>query len=329
MLGKEASRSGQGALPQALLACHDGGMIKTLATALFAAALQAAPASIPTPAPSPAPAPSAAQIADAAPARAWAAIADDDVMLIDFADGKRVAIWLASGFAPVHVANMRKIARAGWWSDASVYRVQDNYVTQWGDPTETKAPAAGIELAPPAEYEWPASAHAITPNPFTDAYARVTGFSADGWPVAGNGQQQWLPHCYGMVGVARNLAPDTGTGGDLYTVIGHAPRHLDRNIAVVGRVIEGMAAMSALPRGTGGGLGLYERPEMRVPIARVTIASDVPAAQRPHFEYLTPSSPEFTRYLAARANRTPPFFTVPSNAVDLCNLPVPVRTAKH
>ena len=244
-------------------------------------------------------------------------------------DGKRVAIWLASSFAPVHVANMRKIARAGWWSDASVYRVQDNYVTQWGDPTETKAPAAGIELTPPAEYEWLASAHAITPNPFADAYARVTGFSADGWPLAGNGQQQWLPHCYGMVGVARNLAPDTGTGGDLYTVIGHAPRHLDRNIAVVGRVIEGMGAMSALPRGTGGGLGLYERPEMRVPIARVTIASDVPAAQRPHFEYLTPSSPEFARYLAARANRTPPFFTVPSNAVDLCNLPVPVRTAKQ
>ncbi len=319
---KAASRSGRGALPQALLAWHDARMINAIATALVAAAVQAAPV------PAPASPPTATQIADAAPASAWAAISDDDVMLIEFVDGKRVAIWLASGFAPAHVANIRTIARAGWWSDASVYRVQDNYVTQWGDATEAKPPAPGINLTPPAEYEWPASSRSITPNPFADAYARVTGFSADGWPVAGDGKQQWLPHCYGMVGVARNLAPDTGTGGDLYTVIGHAPRHLDRNIAVVGRVIEGMAALSALPRGTGGGLGLYEDAAMRVPIARVTIASDVPIAQRPRFQFLTPTSSEFARYVAARANRTPPFFTVPSNAADLCNLPVPVRVAK-
>ncbi|OYY70353.1 peptidylprolyl isomerase [Sphingomonas sp. 28-63-12] len=283
-----------------------------------------APVQTPTAAP-----PTATQIADAAPLSAWAAIADDDLMLIDFADGKRVAIWLASGFAPVHVANMRRIARAGWWNDASVYRVQDNYVTQWGDATEAKPPAAGIALTPPPEYEWPAAGRSIVLNRYRDAYASVTGFSADGWPLAGDGKQQWLPHCYGMVGVARNLAPDTGTGGDLYTVIGHAPRHLDRNIALVGRVIEGMGALSALPRGTGGGLGLYEDPAQRVPIIRVTIASDLPGAERPHFDYMKPTSPDFARYLEARANRAPPFFTVPAHAVDLCNLPVPVRAAKR
>lgn len=300
-------------------------MIKALTTALLASGIQAAP----VPEPASLPPPTAAQIAEAAPGSAWTAIADDDVMLIDFADGRRTAIWLASAFAPVHIANIRMIARAGWWSDATVYRVQDNYVTQWGDATETKKPPAGIATSPPAEYEWPARASAMTPNPFQDAYATITGFSADGWPVAGDGTRQWLPHCYGMVGVARNLAPDTGTGTDLYTVIGHAPRHLDRNIAVVGRVIEGMAALSALPRGTGGGLGLYEDAAMRVPITRVTIASDLPPVARPHFEYLKPGSPDFARYLEARANRAPPFFTVPAHAADLCNLPVPVRVAKR
>jgi peptidylprolyl isomerase len=155
-------------------------MIKAIAAALFAAATQAAPALPPAISAPPPPPPTATQIADAAPASAWARIPDDDVMLIDFVDGKRVTIWLASGFAPVHVANIRTIARAGWWRDASVYRVQDNYVTQWGDATEAKAPAPGITLKPPAEYEWPAAGRRITPNPFTDAYARITGFSDDG-----------------------------------------------------------------------------------------------------------------------------------------------------
>ncbi|PTS73635.1 peptidylprolyl isomerase, partial [Sphingomonas sp. HMWF008] len=127
------------------------------------------------------------------------------------------------------------------------------------------------------------------------------------------------------VGVARNLAPDTGTGGDLYTVIGHAPRHLDRNIAVVGRVIDGMTALSALPRGTGGGLGLYEDPKQRVPIKRIVLVADLPVAERPTYQYLRPDAPVFAATLEARANRGGPFFTVPAGAADLCNLMVPVR----
>lgn len=296
-----------------------------LATLLVLTQAAAAPAA---PAHSTAP-PTSQQIVDAAPAAAWTAVPDDDVMVIDFASGRRTIIWLAPEFAPVHVANIRRIARAGWWSDATVYRVQDNYVAQWGDATEHKPPAAGIDLHPSAEYDWPAAAHPITHNPWRDAYARVTGYTATGWAVAGDGRRQWLPHCYAMVGVARDLAPDTGTGGDLYTVIGHAPRHLDRNIAVVGRIVEGMDAMSALPRGTGGGLGLYEDAAMRVPIRRVTIASDLPAAERPRLEYLRPDTAVFPRYLEARANRQPPFFTVPAGAADLCNLPVPVRRVRQ
>jgi len=273
----------------------------------------------------PAPKPTAAQIADAAPSSAWATIAPDDLLVIDFVDGQRGVIWLAAGFAPAHVANIRTIARSGWWRDATIYRVQDDYVTQWGDATSKKPPAAGVTLHPPAEYEWPAKAHPVVVNPYKDAYARVTGFTADGWAVAGDGREQWLPHCYGMVGVARDLAPDVGTGGDLYTVIGHAPRHLDRNIALVGRVIEGMPAFSARPRGTGGRLGLYEDASQYIPIRRVAIASDLPAGERPSYQYLKPTAPEFGKTLEARANRGLPFFTVPAGAADLCNLPVPVR----
>src|SRR3546814_1513538 len=82
--------------------------------------------------------------------------------------------------------------------------------------------------------------------------------------------------CYGAVGVGRNMSPDTGSGAELYAVIGHAPRHLDRNIAVVGRVISGIEHLSSLPRGTEA-LGFYKTEAERTPIASIRIASELPS----------------------------------------------------
>jgi peptidylprolyl isomerase len=134
----------------------------------------------------------------------------------------------------------------------------------------------------------------------------------------------WPVHCYGMVGVGRGMSPDTGTGAELYTVIGHAPRHLDRNIALVGRVVEGMEHLSSLPRGKGQ-LGFYEDEAMRTPILTVRVAADLPASERPSFEYLATDGASFARYAEARANRRDPFFIVPAGGADICNIPVPVR----
>lgn len=136
----------------------------------------------------------------------------------------------------------------------------------------------------------------------------------------------WPVHCYGMVGVGRNLSPDTGSGAELYTVIGHAPRHLDRNIALVGRVIEGMEHLSSLPRGKGA-LGFYGPDEVhkRTPILTVRVASDLAAEDQPKFEYLSTEGETFARYAEARANRRDPFFNVPAGGADICNIPVPIR----
>ena len=112
--------------------------------------------------------------------------------------------------------------------------------------------------------------------------------------------EAWLTHCYGMVGVGRNMSPDTGSGAELYAVIGHAPRHLDRNIALVGRVISGIEYLSSLPRGTGA-LGFYETEAERVPIASIRLANTLPAAEQPKFEYLSTESASFARYADARA----------------------------
>ena len=265
------------------------------------------------------------EIVAAAPADAWRAISPDELLVMDLANGGRAIIQLAPQFAPVHVANIQALARSGYWTPANIYRVQDNYVTQWGLNDSEKPLPAGVVAKPPAEYTRALQGLSIKPLGYPDPYAPGAGF-ADGWPIAYSPSEGWanLAHCYASVGVGRDLSPDTGMGGELYTIIGHATRHLDRNIAVVGRVIEGMDKLSALPRGTGP-LGAYEDPKQYVPIASVRLASEMPEAERPRFEYMNTGSPAFAEYLRVRANRKDDFYIRPAGGVDLCNVNVPVR----
>jgi peptidylprolyl isomerase len=264
------------------------------------------------------------EIVAEAPASAWKTIPADDLLVMQLANGSRVVIQLAPGFAPVHVANLRALARANYWQGAAIYRVQDNYVVQWGNNETEKPLPQGVVAKPPAEYEKDARGLAVRPFEYPDPYARQAGH-VDGWPVAihSDGMAS-LTHCYGYVGVGRDLSPDTGMGGELYAAIGHAPRHLDRVIAIVGRVISGIEAMSSLPRGTEA-LGFYKERSQDVPIASMQLASEMPAAERPSFQYLDTGSAAFAAYVHARANRQDDFFIRPAGGVDLCNAPVPIR----
>ena len=227
------------------------------------------------------------EIVAAAPAAAWRAIPADDLLILDIAGNRgRVTIQLAEAFAPVHVANIKALARAGYWNGATIYRVQENYVVQWGNNESEKPWPAGVTPKPPAEYTRPLKGLRITPLGSPDPYAPAAGFTG-GWPVAYSPRAGWanLAHCYASVGVGRDLSPDTGTGGELYAAIGHAPRQLDRVIAVVGRVVEGLEHMTILPRGTEA-LGFYKDKAQHVPIASVRLASALPPADQPAFEYM-------------------------------------------
>lgn len=257
----------------------------------------------------------------------WATIPADRLLVMDLASGSRVVVQLASEFAPVHVANIQALARADYWSGAKIYRVQDNYVAQWGNNESEKPLPARVVKVPPAEYHRSLKGLSIVPLGSPDAYAPAAGY-VHGWPVAydpKNGTAN-LTHCYGSVGVGRDMSPDTGMGGELYAAIGHAPRHLDRNIAIVGRVVSGMEALASLPRGTEA-LGFYKDRSQDAPIARVRLASSIDANQRPSFEYLREDSASFARWLKVKKNRRDAFYIRPAGGVDLCNAPVPVRPA--
>jgi peptidylprolyl isomerase len=301
------------------------GLALTVSTARALPPGQAATAAAAVPTP--------AQIVAAAPASDWQAIAPDDLLVMDLAPGasgpRRVVIQLIGPqFARAWVENIRELARAHWWDGTSVNRVQDNYVAQWGDPNgDDKAKAKpvppGLAVVNERAYTVAQTTAPDFVNPAPDAYAAHTGI-AGGFGVAFDGRRIWPVHCYGSVGVARNLSPDTGTGAELYAVIGHAPRPLDRNIAVVGRVIEGIENLSSLPRGPAP-LGVYSDLAMRVPIRSIRLASDMPGADRLRFEMLKAGSASFARYARLRANRHDAFFIQPAGGADICNLPVPVR----
>ncbi|MCY7280351.1 MAG: peptidylprolyl isomerase [Sphingomonas bacterium] len=258
----------------------------------------------------------------------WQSIPADDLMVIDLNNSQRIVVQLAPLFAPVHVANIRALAKAGYWQGAAIYRVQDNYVAQWGNNGSDKPLPPGVVKKPPAEYHRALRGLRITPLGSSDSYAPAVGYTA-GWPVAYDPKAGTanLPHCYASVGVGRDLSPDTGMGGELYAAIGHGPRSLDRVIAVVGRVVSGIEHMASLPRGTEA-LGFYKERTSAVPIANVRLASMLPEAERTRFEYLKDTSASFARWLRVKKNRRDEFYIRPAGGVDLCNALVPVRPAK-
>ncbi|MXP00579.1 peptidylprolyl isomerase [Altererythrobacter xixiisoli] len=293
--------------------------------------------------------PTPADVVAAAPATDWRAIDPADLLVMELAPDtagqpRRVIIQLIPPpFSAGWTGNIRALARAHWWDGTSVYRVVDNWVAQWGDGEDDKPDAkplpGGLLVVPESDYLTPIETgpedgrdFVLTPekqevviNRWIDSYA-ITGFAA-GWPIAlddSGGRSGWPVHCYGSVGVARDLSPDTGTGAELYAVIGHAPRALDRNIAVVGRVIAGIEHLSTLPRGRGEA-GVYDDAALRVPIRSVRLGDELPPAERPHFEYLASDSASFARYLHLRANRDDDFYRAPAKGVDICNAPVPLR----
>jgi peptidylprolyl isomerase len=266
-----------------------------------------------------------AQVLESAKASDWRRPDPANTLYMDLAAG-RIVIELAPRFAPKHVANIRQLVSEKFFDGLPVMRVQDNYVVQWGDVDQTrKTEAAQRKLPDETVTPWNAALPFIK-LPDADGYAPATGW-LDGFPTGVDPEptgQAWLTHCYGIVGVGRDSPPDTGAGTELYVVIGQAPRHLDRNIVTVGRILRGIELLSSLPRGTGA-LGFYEKPEQRTPIKSIRIAADVPPAERTPLEVLRTDTPLWTRYVESRRNRREDWFLTPANHIDVCNITIPVR----
>jgi peptidylprolyl isomerase len=259
----------------------------------------------------------------------WRPLDPENTLYVEFTTG-RVVIELAPVFAPRHVANVKALAREKYYDGLAIVRAQDNYVVQWADPDAEK-PDLARQIQHAQRTLLPEFERALDPKvPFTrlpdgDVYAREVGI-CDGFPVARDKRtgRMWLVHSYGMVGAGRDTAADSGGGTELYVVIGQAPRQLDRNVTLLGRVVQGMELLSSLPRGTGP-LGFYEKAEQRVPIKAIRVAADVPVAERSALEVMQTDTPAFQELIESGRNRREDWFQAVAGHIELSNVPIPVR----
>jgi peptidylprolyl isomerase len=253
----------------------------------------------------------------------WRTLDPQNTLYMELEAG-RVTIELAPQFAPNHVDNIRKLVRANYFDGQRINRVQDNFVAQWGDPMVAK-PMKDAKRTLPAEFTRPAKGLNFTVLPDPDTYAPQVGF-VDGFPAGRESESgsAWALHCYGMIGVGRENSADSGGGAELYAVIGHAPRQLDRNITVVGRVVRGMSLLSSLPRGDGS-MGFYQRRDQHTVIRSVRLAADLPEAEREPLEALRTDSKRFATQTESKRNNRDEWYKVPAGHLDVCNVPLTVR----
>lgn len=277
----------------------------------------------------PAKKPTMQQVIDASKPSDWRSLDAENTLYMEVPGG-RVVIELATAFAPLHADNIRNLVKQKYFDGLAVLRVQDNFVAQWGDPNaevEAKARSMGdAKKTLPEEFSRPAAGLPFTRLPDGDVYAPEVGFS-NGFPAARDSAtgKAWLTHCYGIVGAGRGNDAQSGSGAELYVVIGQSPRQLDLNIATVGRVVQGMELLAALPRGTGGG-GFYEEASQMLPITSVRLAADVDASKRSALEIMRTDTPSFAALVESRRNRSDEWYLKPAGRIEVCNVPIPVRT---
>ena len=267
--------------------------------------------------------PSPPEVIAASKPAEWRALDPENTLYMDFPEG-RVVIEMAPQFSPNHVANVKALSREGFFVNGAVTRVQDNFVTQWAQAAEPpRAPKVGVEKLN-AEFTLPRAAIAsfdVLPDP--DTYADEVGF-INGMTAARDADSVWLTHCYGMVGVGRDNDENSGGGTELYVIIGHSPRNLDRQLTMLGRVVQGMEIMSAFPRGTGDA-GFYKTPAEYRRYADIKVAADVPASQRTNLEVMRTDSASFATLVNSRRWRKDDFYKQPVGRIGLCNITVPAR----
>jgi len=194
----------------------------------------------------------------------------------------------------------------------------EGFVAQAGsnDTHDVSQFDSGLLSTIDAEFTQPlnSNVHVVETN---DMFAPSTGF-LDGFPVGidSTRAEMWGLHCPGVVAFARNSEKDTAST-EFYIVLGQAPRHLDRNMSVVGRVVKGMELLQKLPRGNRQSGGVLDNITQKSKIQQAFVHSD---KATPYFVQM-PLHEEYKKRTTTGKNLDNPFFhdnTYGPRPIDLC-----------
>lgn len=264
----------------------------------------------------------------------WVDIAQADLVYLHLEEGV-VVLQLASQFAPRHTERFRQLVASGFYDGLSFYRVIDQFVLQAGLPDDEAHPQGqtlgksvgqtGKWPALQAEFSWP-----IQPTKdyvlvqTDDIFAKETGFH-QGFPVGRDGQQEWLLNCPNMVSMARNEAADSATT-EFAIMQGQAPRHLDKNMSMIAKVVWGGEWLNLVKRGNKAEGGMIADFKKRSLIVKARMGNQLKPSEQLHLQVMNANSRTFADKLAAHRQRTSAFFHDKGNGkVDICYQQLPVR----
>jgi len=257
----------------------------------------------------------------------WRSVDPDNTVYMELTEGL-VIIELNPAFAPKTVNQFKQLAGDRFYDGLPFYRVIDGFVAQGGDGSDlgklSDIPLIDAEF----EIEWNPDLP-WTPVQAPDMFAPETGLS-DGFAVGRDPSKNmaWLTHCPGAVAMARNDDPDSSRT-DFYIVIGQAPRYLDRNLNVFGRVVYGMDVVQRIRRGPTLDNGIIEDETASTRISKLRLLKDVPDDEKYRTFVVDTGSEAFVRLLKDRRHRKQPFFhNKPPTALDVCQVPVNGRITR-
>lgn len=259
----------------------------------------------------------------------WRQVDQQNLVFMELGEGQ-VVFELNPAFAPKTVAQFRKLVADDFYRGLSFYRVIDGFVAQGGDESDVDQPN-DLPALPP-EFERKFTQESDEELPWTsvqknDLFAAETGF-IDGFAAARERDQVWLTHCPGVLAMARGEAADSGST-DFYIVIGQAPRYLDRNLTIFGRVIDGMNVVQKINRGRTRDNGIISNDLQRSRISSMKLAAHMGEGEGAEFYVMDTGGEAFEDLLDARRNRQADFFHhKPPQVLDVCQVPVSARREK-
>lgn len=269
-------------------------------------------------------------IADSALAQepmVWREVPPERLLYVELQEGP-VIIELNPVFAPKTVEQVQRLVLGRFYDGLGFYRVIDGFVAQGGDGSDlgelSDVPLIDAEF----EIDWRDDLPFFLvqkPDLFAPETGFIDGFGAGRDPKAG---KVWLTHCPGVVAMARNDDRDSSRT-DFYIVIGQAPRYLDRNLTIFGRVIHGMETVQRIRRGPPDENGIIESDLGQSRIRTMRLGTEIPEEERRRVYVMDTSSEGFEDLVEARRVRKHDFFVnKPPRVIDVCQVPVGTRITK-
>jgi peptidylprolyl isomerase len=221
----------------------------------------------------------------------WRPVDAENTLVITTNRGA-IYVELASAAAPATTAQLKKLARAHFYDGLTFFRVIDDFMAQTGDPKNVGTgqssepnlpPEFTFRLTPGGDYTavyQPQGAENgfIGALPVISQPAAMSGLTADGKVLA------YGLFCTGVLGIARDEAPDSGNSQ--FFLMRQDHQSLNQKYTPAGRVVVGESVVRAIKVGEP-----VSAPQDQM--VKVQVLSDIPETERPKIRVIDTKSAYF------------------------------------